>query len=210
MKNLARHPRTKRIAEGIQRFLFIFAAALLAAWSGLQVVGYVAERLGSLRLAVAEREARAAREEASVSGLIGRIEIPELGISALISETCNSRALYAGVGHVVKSAFPGEPGNVVLAAHRDTFFRNLKDVKAGHAIRITTPDGHYAYQVSSAEVVEPNARRVLADSRSPTLTLVTCFPFHYVGPAPMRFIVRASQTEAVPARALAAHQSARR
>src|SRR5262249_36173363 len=90
-----------------------------------------------------------------------------------------------------RTPYPGEPGNVVLAGHRDTYFRDLKDVVTGDLIRITTPDGDYDYQVDSILVVEPDRGDLLGDTGQPSLTLVTCYPFYWVGPAPQRFIIRA-------------------
>ena len=136
-------------------------------------------------------DASAVRREVDPS-LIGRIEIPRLGVAAIVREGTDRRTLDLAVGHVAGSALPGERGNVCLAAHRDTFFRHLKDVRKGDAIRITTPEDTWEYIVQSLSVVEPGAVDVLASTGDAALTLVTCFPFGYVGPAPRRFIVSAS------------------
>jgi sortase A len=125
-------------------------------------------------------------------GLIGRLEIRRLGLAAIVREGTDRRTLDLAVGHVVGSALPGERGNVCLAAHRDTFFRRLEGVRKGDSIRITTPDAVWDYTVESLSVVEPGAIDVLASTENAALTLVTCFPFGYVGPAPRRFIVSAS------------------
>jgi len=142
--------------------------------------------------------AAATRSQARKSGLVGRIAIPRLGIDAIVAEGTRSRTLRRAVGHVSGTAYPGEPGNVGLAGHRDTFFSRLRDVRPGDRVRLTTPDGQFEYRVTSRYVVGPERGEVLAGSDAPTLTLITCFPFQYVGPAPGRFIVRARQ--AVPAR----------
>ena len=89
------------------------------------------------------------------------------------------------------TALPGDPGNVVLAGHRDTFFRRLKDVRPGDRVTLTTPEGVFNYDIDSTAVVAPDRMEVLAPSASSSLTLITCYPFNYVGPAPDRFIVRA-------------------
>ncbi len=124
---------------------------------------------------------------------IGRIEVPRLGVSAIVASGIDRRTLRRAVGHVPATALPGEPGNVALAAHRDRFFRGLQGIEEDDEILITTPDGVFHYRVQWREVVEPEDVEVLDDTDEPTLTLVTCFPFYYVGPAPQRFIVRARQ-----------------
>jgi sortase A len=127
-------------------------------------------------------------------GLIGRIEIPRLGVAAIVREGTSRRTLELAVGHVGGTALPGQHGNVGLAAHRDTYFRRLAGIRKNDTIRITTPDAIWEYTVQSTAVVDPEAVDVLAATDDATLTLVTCYPFGYVGPAPRRFIVRARQT----------------
>jgi len=123
--------------------------------------------------------------------IVGRIEIPRIGLKTMILEGVSQRTLAVAVGHVPGTAFPGNPGNVGLAGHRDTFFRGLRGVQPGDAIVLTTLSGSYEYRVKSCEVVTPRETRVLANSDEPSLTLVTCYPFHYLGAAPERFIVHA-------------------
>jgi sortase A len=125
---------------------------------------------------------------------IARIEMPRLKLSAAAREGVDTRTLRGAVGHVPGTALPGEPGNSAFAAHRDTFFRPLKDVRAGDEVVLTTPGGVYRYAVATTRIVEPSDVSVLAATADPTLTLVTCYPFDYVGTAPQRFIVRATLT----------------
>ena len=131
--------------------------------------------------------------------LIGRITIPRLGVQGIVKEGVDDKTLRRAVGHVPGTAMPGEDGNVGLAAHRDTFFRGLKNVRKDDRIRIETSDGSYEYQVDSIRIVQPNDVEVLASTRDHrALTLVTCYPFYYVGNAPKRFIVRATQVQLKP------------
>ena len=123
--------------------------------------------------------------------LFGRIEIPRLGVSVMVIEGVKPRSLKVAVGHVPGTAFPGESGNVAIAGHRDTFFRKLRQIRNTDAIRLTTLYGSYDYRVESTRVVGPREVEVLQSSNQPELTLVTCYPFYYAGPAPDRFIVRA-------------------
>jgi len=109
----------------------------------------------------------------------------------MISEGTDGRTLRRAVGHIPGTPLPGQQGNVVIAGHRDTFFRALDNIHNDDEITLTTLDGTYRYLVDSALVVAPEDTQVLDDSSDTILTLVTCYPFYFVGPAPKRFIVRA-------------------
>jgi len=129
-----------------------------------------------------------------MGSLIGKIDIPRLSISAIVKEGVDQRTLDIAVGHIPHTALPGEVGNVGVAAHRDTLFRNLKDVRRDDRITLTTLDGAFVYRVVSFQIVEPTDVSVLDPSaHENALTLVTCYPFYFVGNAPRRFIVRAIQ-----------------
>ena len=133
------------------------------------------------------------RPRPAPGSLIGRIEIPRLGVSTIIRAGSDGRTLRLAVGHIPGTAIPGEPGNIGLAGHRDTFFRRLRDIRVGDEIRIVTPGDTFTFRVEQTSVVKPRDTWVLNDTPMPTLTLVTCYPFTYVGSAPDRFIVRAAQ-----------------
>jgi sortase A len=122
---------------------------------------------------------------------LGRIEISAVGIAAMIMEGIDQRTLRRAVGHIPGTPLPGETGNVALAGHRDSFFRGLRNIRKGDDITVTTLEGSYRYRVESTRVVEPDQTEVLDDSGDAILTLVTCYPFAFVGPAPKRFVVRA-------------------
>jgi sortase A len=130
--------------------------------------------------------------------VIGEIQVPRLGLSAIVVQGDSPASLERAVGHVWKSALPGEWGNVALAGHRDTFFRPLRDIRRGDEIRLKTTQHSFEYVVESIEVVAPGDIQVLAPSSGHDLTLITCFPFHYVGPAPKRFVVRAREVDRMP------------
>ncbi|HLV00401.1 MAG TPA: class D sortase [Acidobacteriota bacterium] len=137
--------------------------------------------------------AGAARRTALPQGLIGKIEIEDLDLSAMVQSGVDEVSLRRGVGHLPSSPFPGEPGNVVLAGHRDTFFRPLEWVEEGDLISLETLDGRFLYRVQWTAVVSPDAISVLDPTSEKSLTLVTCYPFTYIGAAPERFIVRARE-----------------
>lgn len=127
----------------------------------------------------------------SATTTVGRIEIPAVGLATRVLEGSNARTLQLAVGHIPGTALPGSSGNVGLAGHRNTFFRPLRRIKLGDEIRFTTAAGAFKYRVISLRVVLPNAIEVLNATQLPTLTLVTCYPFDFVGSAPQRLIVHA-------------------
>ena len=117
----------------------------------------------------------------------------------MVKEGIDDGTLGLAVGHIPSTALPGQPGNVGVAAHRDNLFRNLKDVEPDDEITLTTLDNTYVYRVVSFTVVNPDEVSVLAPSAGEkTLTLVTCYPFYFVGHAPKRFVVRARQVANIP------------
>jgi LPXTG-site transpeptidase (sortase) family protein len=118
--------------------------------------------------------------------LVGRIDVPQVHISVMVAEGTRPRVLRVAVGHIRGTALPGQTGNVVLAAHRDTFFRRLGELKSGDLIGITVPGRQYLYSVRFTDVVDPNETWVLEPSTDQLLTLVTCYPLYYTGPAPKR------------------------
>jgi sortase A len=123
--------------------------------------------------------------------VVGRLEIPRLHVSAIVLEGDDESTLRYGAGHVPGTALPGQAGNMAIAGHRDTFFRPLRRIHPKDRVAFTTPDGSYDYTVESTEIVGPDDVRVLNASHSPELTLITCYPFTYIGEAPERFIVHA-------------------
>lgn len=122
--------------------------------------------------------------------LIGKLEIPRLGIAVMIREGVESDTLRKAVGHMPGTAAPGQVGNFVVAGHRDSFFRPLRLIRDGDEIRVTTTGGSFHYYVTGLKIVGPNDLWVTQPGSTPVCTLVTCFPFGYVGPAPRRFVVR--------------------
>lgn len=120
-----------------------------------------------------------------------RLQIPRLGMSVMVHEGVHARTLSIGAGHIPGTASPGDHGNIGIAAHRDTFFRDLRKIEPEDEIFLDTLHGTYQYAVEWTAIVKPADTDVLESSDESTLTLVTCYPFYYVGSAPDRFIVRA-------------------
>ena len=133
-------------------------------------------------------------EEGRQPHALAVLEIPRLVLRVPVLEGTDELTLNRGVGHVKGTALPGECGNVGIAGHRDGFFRVLKDVTSGDTIRLVTLGETLGYTVEDIRVVEPEEIQVLAPTSTPVLTLVTCYPFYYVGNAPQRYVVRAGLT----------------
>ena len=157
------------------------------------------ERRQLERLLTAREEANGSftpmkNEPAAVSGdVVGRIEISRLRLSAIVIEGTSTTVLRRAVGHIPGTALPGQPGNVGISGHRDTFFRPLRNIRQNDIITLTTLVGEYRYRVMSTSVVSPYDVGVLDPGEYEILTLVTCYPFYFVGSAPSRFVVRAER-----------------
>jgi sortase A len=173
------------------------AAALMLGYCGLVLAdGWLFQQRERRQLEQASRISPPASNHpptVAAGALVGRIEIPRLGLSVIVAEGVDALTLRRAVGHIPGSAMPGQPGNVGLAGHRDTYFRPLRNIRRDDVISLTTPLGEYRYRVVSTRIVSPSGVAVLDPSVSEVLTLVTCYPFYYIGPAPGRFIVRAER-----------------
>ena len=182
--------------------LFVLIGFIVIAGSGLALFwSDELQRLYMPSLPSIERRSDADstnRPEAEQGKPIGSIEIPRPGLSSVVLEGDDAAALLLGVGHLSDTPLPWHDGNTVLAAHRDTFFRPLAHIRKGDVIRFSTADAAFEYVVKELKVVEPTAVEVLEPTSAATLTLITCFPFDYIGPAPQRFIVRAERRSSSP------------
>lgn len=130
--------------------------------------------------------------------LVGKLSIPALRLAVPIVQGLSKEDLLRGIGHVPGSATVGGLGNMALAAHRDTFFRPLRNIRPNMKILLTGKGGTYEYQVDSTEIVTPEEVSVLEIGTIPQVTLITCYPFDYIGAAPKRFIVHAHLISLVP------------
>ena len=204
----------KRTLRWAQRALLVGGVSLLAycafalldSWIFQQQQGHDLDRLldddsaasvgappASPLLAPEAPEVSDAPLAATADGLIGRIEVSRLGLSAIVMEGIDKRTLRRAAGHIPGTALPGQSGNVGIAGHRDTFFRPLKNIEVDDIVTLTTQGGEYRYRVVFIRVVGPDDVAVLDPTGNEVLTLVTCHPFYFVGPAPNRFIVRAER-----------------
>jgi sortase A len=207
---MASHLRSRWLEQG----LLTIGILLLASWTHVSLESRAFQAKASRELELALRAAETGRSPTTLStaavmgpsgsaptgetrsqGVLGRLEIPRLGITAIVAEGTDTKTLGRAVGHVPSTALPGSPGNCGLAGHRDTFLRGLGGVRPDDVIRIVTLEGTYTYQVDWTEVVEPDRVDTLDPTATPSVTLITCYPFAFVGHAPQRFVVRARQVE---------------
>jgi sortase A len=198
-----------------ERALWIFGLACLAMWGGLRVAAvagarYEIERFGTLRAAgglhvvkpdqtLWSPERIAAWGDALVEPApppLAVLRIPSIGLEVPVLEGTDHVTLDRGVGHIERTAPPGSDGNSAIAGHRDGFFRGLKDIGPGDAIEIETLGETEVYRVDRMWIVDPTDVSVLDPTPTRSLTLVTCYPFYFVGSAPRRYIVRAVRAEA--------------
>jgi sortase A len=207
MKVLIRRTSLRLVLLWAQRTLFAGAISMLG-YCGFVLLDawrfQHRERQNLERLLNDERQAKARSMSSPASlpslkpligpdGLIGRMEVPRLSLSVIVVEGTGKATLRRAAGHIVGTGLPGQPGNVGIAAHRDTFFRPLKNIQRDDIITITTLRGEYRYRVVSTKIVRPEDVGVLYPDGTEILTLVTCYPFYFVGSAPNRFIVRAER-----------------
>jgi sortase A len=207
---------TRSSLRWIEGVLLVTGVACLALWAkpALEARGFQASQSKALdaarQAAHAPRGAPAGRGRPSVpaagksgrpataGAVIGRLEVPRLHVSAMVAEGSDTRTLAHAVGHVTRTALPGRPGNCALAGHRDSFLRGLRGVRMHDLVRVVTVDRTYTYRVEWMAIVAPRQVEVLDSTATRSLTLITCYPFTYVGHAPQRFIVRATQVDASP------------
>lgn len=151
--------------------------------------------LERMRNQPATDEAHTAPASLPIGEPIGTLEIARVGLSGVVIEGDEDSVLDRAIGHLPDTPLPWHTGNSALAAHRDTLFRPLKGVRLGDILRLRTPHGDFEYLVRDIQIVEPDALWVLDPTPVPMLTLISCWPFNYIGHAPERFIVRAERME---------------
>jgi len=189
--------------------LLIAGGALALAWVAVQMATaawfqhQTEAALESLRNAPAA-ESRPTPDTLRVGEPIGTLEIARLGLSGVVVEGDSDAVLDRAIGHLPDTPLPWHEGNSALAAHRDAIFRPLKGVRLGDVLRLKTPHGDFDYRVRDTLIVKPNEVWVLDPTPVTTLTLISCWPFNYIGNAPERFIVRA---ERIPTVNIAANRS---
>ena len=186
------------IAVGIACLVF-YSVATVHTWRYQRAAKSEIQRMTSIEraqpAAAVERAPRPAKPLAT-GELIGRVDVPRLGLSAAVAEGDDDQTLEKAVGHLPDTPLPWDRrGNVALAAHRDGLFRRLEHIRLGDDVRMVTPRGEFHYRVTKTHIVDPDDVWVIAPTPRPTITLITCYPFSFVGNAPRRFIVQAQLVE---------------
>ncbi|HEX4664942.1 MAG TPA: class D sortase [Terriglobales bacterium] len=118
-----------------------------------------------------------------------RVSIPKINLDVIVVEGTNHKALRVGPGHLKQTPAPGELGNSVISAHRDTFFRHIYELAKGDEIQVRRNGRTYTFEVTGKKIVQPNDVSILNNTPDARLTLITCYPTYYIGPAPQRLIV---------------------
>lgn len=204
----------KNALRGVERFTFALGACLLAwpvfvaaesamaQWSGERELAKAAQ---APRETIVQRKASnpSSRPGPKTGAVLGKFQIPRLKLSYVLLEGTDNRTLDKSIGHVEGTALIGETGNIGIAGHRNTHFRKLEWIRRGDEMIVSSPAGEYRYLVEWVRLFTPDDVEVLDREHGPAVTLVTCFPFEYVGAAPLRFIVRALPDENSRARLLA-------
>jgi sortase A len=183
----------KRVLRLVQ-YAFSICAVLLLGYCGFAVTDtWLFQERETRQLELLSHSSAHALPPEIFAGLIGRIEIPRLDISVVVMEGSTGAVLRRAAGHIQGTALPGQQGNVAVSAHRDTFFRPLRNVRRDDIINFTTMLGNFHYRVVSTSIVPPSDVSVLDPGKAESLTLITCYPFYFIGSAPDRFIVRAER-----------------
>jgi len=181
----------------IERALIAIAGALLI-WCGMTIVDMW--QVNSLAAPLANAVARHATSQPDATrrspkiapgARLAKLEAPVVGLSVTVLEGTDNKTLMRAAGHLEHTAFPEEAGNTVIAGHRDTIFRPVRNLHVGDALVLTTSEYVYRYRITAIRIIDPAEVAVLGPTPSRALTLVTCYPFEFIGHAPQRFIVRA-------------------
>ena len=166
---------------------------------GVVLLGYVAGQYWGMYRSQQNLEAEWQRQAATVSvpgkapvspdQLLTRLQIPKIQVDAIVVEGASRRELSEGPGHMKQTAQPGETGNAVITAHRDTFFRHIYELNKGDQIQVRRSGRTFTYEVTGRKIVMPEDISVIKPTNDPQLTLITCYPTYYIGPAPKRLVV---------------------
>ena len=191
--NVLRWLERSLLAAGVALAAWCAAVLVEARFHSQLVVTQTA--VGSLPGDAGDAKRKPVSPAPAAGTLLGRLEAPSVKMSTNVLEGSDDGTLSRGAGHIEDTPFPGQAGNIGIAGHRDTVFRPLRHIKVGDPLNLTTADRTYRYRISKTLIVGPDDVFVLNPTEQPTLTLVTCYPFDFIGHAPKRFIVQATLSE---------------
>ena len=202
------HPvddRNRTLAARLQPYFTRKTFSIVLVIVGVVLLGYVAGEYWGMYRSQLKLEAEWERQAAAVttpgqpsqSGqpkflpgqMLSRVVIPKIGMDAIVVEGTSHKALSAGPGHLEETAMPGEIGNAVITAHRDTFFRHIYELNKGDQIQVRRNGLVFTYAVTGKKIVHPQDLSVIKQTIDSQLTLITCYPTYYIGPAPERLVV---------------------
>jgi len=178
---------SERLKRSWPSLLIVAGVALLLYVGSQYATMYAAER--RLTQQWQQQNLQLPTQPAGLVTTLTRLSIPSINLDAVVVEGVGRRDLLMGPGHMPNTPEPGQPGNVVISAHRDTFFRHIHELKEGDYIIVERAGRRFRYQVTGKKVVEPNDMAVVQPTPGSQLTLLTCYPTYYIGPAPQRLVV---------------------
>jgi LPXTG-site transpeptidase (sortase) family protein len=203
MSILDRYPkvtdRARALATKARPLLTRRVISLALVVIGVVLLGYVAGEYWGMYRSQKNLEAEWQRQAATLSvpgsptvaldQMLTRLEIPKIQVDAIVVEGASRRELSEGPGHMKQTAQPGETGNAVITGHRDTFFRHIYELNKGDQIQVRRSGRLFTYEVTGKRIVMPEDISVIKPTTDPQLTLITCYPTYYIGPAPKRLVV---------------------
>ena len=197
-KRLLRLERLPLLGK-IRPYLSRKAVSLVLIVIGVALLGYVASQYWGMYQSQQRLEAEWERQSAAASTpgqavippdqMLTRVVIPKIGLDAIVVEGASRKDLSEGPGHMKETAMPGETGNAVITAHRDTFFRHIYELVKGDHVQVRRGGRAFTYEVTGKKIVMPDDVSVIRQTPDPQLTLITCYPVYYIGPAPKRLVV---------------------
>jgi len=179
--------------------ILLAATAVVEGWF-YQWLGhgqFTAALLSEKRVHAAGKPSAAVNRRPARGTLIAKLQVPRLNMSVVVLEGSDDGTLKKGPGHIEETALPGELGNVGIAGHRDTHFRPLRNIQIGDKVIVTTTTSAIHYFIDTIDIITPTDMEILDPTSGPTLTLVTCYPFEFIGNAPMRYVIRATPRQNV-------------
>lgn len=191
--------RAQSVINSLRPFLQRRIVSLALIVFGFLLLGYVGGEYWKMYLSQKNLEAQWEEQAATLNAsnhlplapeqMLTRLVVPRIGIDAIVIEGASRKDLSEGPGHMLQTAQPGETGNAVITGHRDTFFRHIYELTKGDHIQVQRNGRTFVYEVTSRKIVMPEDVSVIDPTKDPELTLITCYPTYYIGPAPKRLVV---------------------